>query len=76
MSEDGKKVIVSCDGEPERRYHGVWLRHNCRCSQCRPPNFHKTNVFYENLKQLKIMDAHVEGKVYHGDYNLKVWFTI
>ena len=32
--ENGKKLKLLCDGEQERRYHGVWLRHNCRCPEC------------------------------------------
>ena len=30
-NENKIKVIFE---EGEMRYHGVWLRHNCRCPQC------------------------------------------
>ena len=61
--EDGKKMKLLCgEHEPERRYHGVWLRHNCRCPQCLSPSTNQNVVPYENLIDLEITNVFVEGQ--------------
>ena len=64
--EDGKKLKLHCDGEVERRYHGVWLRHNCRCPECLPPAFQQNIVHHSHLVDLKIIDATVKGILYYN----------
>ncbi len=61
--EDGKKIKLQCAGEnePERRYHGVWLRHNCRCPQCLSSSTNQNIVPYENLIDLKVTHVRTEG---------------
>ncbi len=49
-----KKLNVQCDGEAEMRYHGVWLRHNCRCPVCLSPD-NQNVVHHSSLIDLKIM---------------------
>lgn len=63
VSEDGKKLTLSCndEGNSERRYHGVWLRHNCRCPQCLSTSSHQNVVGYKNLIDLRITFARIEG---------------
>ena len=61
ISRDGKKLNVQCDGEAERRYHGVWLRHNCRCPVCLSPSTNQNIVHYSSLIDLKIKDATLKG---------------
>ena len=67
VSEDGKKLKLLCDGELERRYHGVWLRHNCRCPECFPAYSQQNIVHHSHLVDLKLTNAKVEGneKLYH-----------
>ena len=59
--EDGKKLKLLCDGELERRYHGVWLRHNCRCPECFPAYSQQNIVHHSHLVDLKLTNANVEG---------------
>ena len=61
--EDGKKIKLQCAGEnePERRYHGVWLRHNCRCPQCLSSSTNQNIVPHENLMDLKVTHVYTEG---------------
>ena len=62
ITEDGKKLKLYSDAdEPERRYHGVWLRHNCRCPQCLSATANQNVVGYENLINLKITSAQIKG---------------
>ena len=61
VSEDGKKLKLLCDGELERRYHGVWLRHNCRCPECFPAYSQQNIVHHSHLVDLKLTNAEVEG---------------
>ncbi len=62
VSTDGKKLKLACDDDPERRYHGVWLRHNCRCSVCLPLSSQQNIVHHSNLVDLKITNATIKGK--------------
>ena len=61
ISKDGKKLNLQCDGEEERRYHGVWLRHNCRCTACLSPSTKQNIVHHSSLMDLKITDATLKG---------------
>ena len=61
VSTDGKKLKLACDDDPERRYHGVWLRHNCRCSVCLPLSSQQNIVHHSNLVDLKITNANIKG---------------
>ena len=61
VSKDGKKLNLYCDGEPERRYHGTWLRYNCRCPVCLSPSTNQNIVHYSNLVDLTIKDASLKG---------------
>ena len=61
VSEDGTKLKLLCDGEQERRYHGVWLRHNCRCPECFPAYSHQNIVHHSHLEDLKLTNAKVKG---------------
>lgn len=69
--ENGKKIKLLCDDEPERRYHGVWLRHNCRCPQCLSASSRQTVVVYEDLRDVKITGAH-----YHREGTLNEYLLI
>ena len=62
VTEDGKKLHLVCDGEQERRYHGIWLRHNCRCPECLPVYSQQNIVHYSHLVDLKLANAKVEGE--------------
>lgn len=63
VSQDGRLLHLRLDGEPERRYHGVWLRHNCRCSQCLPPPSNQNIVHHSQLVDLRITNAQLkDGK--------------
>ena len=64
ISRDGKKLNVQCDGEAEKRYHGVWLRHNCRCSVCLSPFTNQNIVHHSSLIDLTIKDATLKGIKY------------
>ena len=65
VTEDGKKLHLVCDGEQERRYHGIWLRHNCRCPECLPVYSQQNIVHHSHLVDLKLANAKVEGE-YHN----------
>ena len=63
MSEDGCKLKLLCEGEQERRFHGVWLRHNCRCPVCTSVHTNQTIVNPKDLnKDLKVESADIVGK--------------
>ena len=59
VSQDGKRISLAVDGEPERRYHGVWLRHNCRCPQCLSVHTNQNIVHHSELMDLSIKEATV-----------------
>lgn len=62
VTEDKKKLAIQCEGEEERRFHGVWLRHNCRCPICTSPNTGQTIVSPRLLvKDLKLETADIKG---------------
>ena len=60
VSQDGKKIRLSVEGEPERRYHGVWLRHNCRCPKCLIVSSNQNIVHHSELVDLRIKEASVD----------------
>ena len=66
LSRDGKKLNLQCDGEAERRYHGVWLRHNCTCPICLSSSTKQTIVHHSSLIELTIKDATLKG-IYNSD---------
>ena len=59
VNTQDNKMRVMCEGEEEgeMRYHGVWLRHNCRCPQCYDHSAHNTLV---RPHQLKGYNTHIE----------------
>ena len=59
VSQDGKRISLAVDGEPERRYHGVWLRHNCRCPKCLNVTSNQNIVHHSELIDLSIKEATV-----------------
>ena len=62
VSEDGRKLKLQCEGEQERRFHSIWLRHNCRCPVCTSVHTGQTIVHYSNLtKDLRLASADVKG---------------
>ncbi len=68
ITQDNKMRVV-CEGEEEgeeegeMRYHGVWLRHNCRCPQCYDHSAHNTLV---RPHQLKGGNTHIEKVTVKG----------
>ena len=60
VSQDRKKIRLSVEGEPERRYHGVWLRHNCRCPKCLIVSSNQNIVHHSELVDLRIKEASVD----------------
>ena len=62
VSEDNKKLKLLCENEPERRFHGIWLRHNCRCPECTSTYYNQTIVDPRLLvPSLRVESANVEG---------------
>ena len=59
VAEDGNKLHLLTEGELERRYHSVWLRHNCRCTECLSPTSWQNIVHHTHLMDLKITDANL-----------------
>lgn len=63
VSDNGRNLSFSCSSEEkERRFHPVWLRHNCHCSQCLQFRAQKTIPAEDLSRDLKISAANVEGK--------------
>ena len=61
-ADDGKKLKLICKKDGEMRYHGVWLRHNCRCPECYAHAAHNTTVRPEHLTgDNKILAAELKG---------------
>ena len=66
ITEDGKKLNLLVDGEPERKYHSIWLRHNCQCPQCFSKASHMNMVHPSELAtDIKVKSAQLKGKIYH-----------
>ena len=66
ITDDGKKLNLLVDGELERRYHSVWLRHNCQCPQCFSKASHMNMVHPSELTtDMKVKSAQLKGKIYH-----------
>ena len=62
VSEDKRKLAIKCEGEQERRFHGVWLRHNCRCPICTSASTGQTIVDPRLLtKDLKLERVDIKG---------------
>ena len=78
VSQDGKRISLSVDGEPERRYHGVWLRHNCRCPQCLNVTSNQNIVHHSELMDLSIKEATVNdgGKCKGGQRQSEVTVSL
>ena len=63
VAEDGKKLYLWIDEEPERRYHSVWLKHNCQCPKCLSPFTDQVVVPVASLTlDTKITSAEIIGK--------------
>ena len=64
VSEDGRKLKLQCEGEQERRFHSIWLRHNCRCPVCTSVHTNQTIVNPNCLtKDLRVDSATFEGQL-------------
>lgn len=62
VSEDRRKITLVCEGEQKRRFHGKWLRHNCRCPVCTSVHTGQTIVDPKDLaNDLKIEFADISG---------------
>ena len=62
VSEDKKKLKLCCEGEHERQFHGLWLRHNCRCCDCTLPHANQTAVSAEHLtRDIRLKSALLQG---------------
>ena len=62
VTDNGKKLQLLTEGDPERRYHSVWLRHNCRCPECYSQSAQFSTVHPDALtKDLRIISANTEG---------------
>ena len=62
VSEDRRKLTLQCEGEQERRFHGIWLRHNCRCPVCTSAHNNQTVVEFKNLvRDIKVESASISG---------------
>ena len=59
VSDDRKSLKLFCEGEQERRFHGLWLRHNCRCSSCTAIHHNWKSIV--DGKNIKVKSASVEG---------------
>ena len=59
--EDGRKLELQCEGEQEMKFHGVWLRHNCRCPVCHSNETNMSRVNPNQLEGVEITSARVEG---------------
>ena len=62
VSEDKRKLTLQCGGEQERRFHGIWLRHNCRCPVCTSVHSNQTTVEFKNLvRDIQVESANISG---------------
>ena len=62
VTDSGKKLQLVREGDIERRYHSVWLRHNCRCPECYSQSAQFSTVHPDALtKDLRIISANIEG---------------
>ena len=63
VSGDKRKLTLLCQGEQlERRFHGLWLRHNCHCPVCTSAHTGQTIVDPKYLfKNLKVESASISG---------------
>ena len=62
VNED-KRLTLQCEGEQEKRFHGVWLRHNCRCPVCYSHDTNMSLVNYTQLIGVELASAHVQGPI-------------
>ena len=53
--------------------HGVWLRHNCRCSVCLSPFTNQNIVHHSSLIDLTIKDATLKGIKYSLNQNVSLF---
>ena len=72
VSEDRRKLTLQCEGEQERRFHGIWLRHNCRCPVCYSHNDNMSRVSYKQLVGVELTSAHVKGAKDHASRGLAI----
>ena len=74
VSED-KRLTLQCEGEQERRFHGIWLRHNCRCPVCYSHDTNMSLVNYTQLIGVELASARVKGAmIMHGVQQLQGFF--
>ena len=64
VSEDRRKLKLVCEGEQERRFHGLWLRHNCRCDVCYSHDTNMSRVSSSQLMGVRVSAAHINGILY------------
>lgn len=59
--DEGSKLQLRLDDEPDRRFHSVWLRHNCRCTVCLSVSSDQNIVHHSQLVDVVIKDAKIHG---------------
>ena len=67
IAEDGKKLKLAWKGDREWSFHSMWLRHNCRCSECLSPHGQKTAALEHSFRKgvstnFKIGSVYLEGE--------------
>ena len=67
LTQDGRRMELLCDTDAKRIYHGVWLRHNCRCPECysEVTNMLKLRIC-EVSKCKEIVSARIDGKLFNN----------
>ena len=71
VCDDRRKLTpVQFEGEKERRFHGVWLRHNCRCPVCYSHDNYMSLVSYKQLIGVELSSARVQGAPAHHVHHL------
>ena len=63
VSDNKKKLALQCAGEQERTFHGIWLRHNCRCPLCYSHDASMSLVNYTQLIGVELASANVQGQL-------------
>ncbi|XP_064606801.1 probable gamma-butyrobetaine dioxygenase [Liolophura sinensis] len=69
VSKDGGILNVKWQEGPDARFHGVWLRHNCHCDQCRAPAGQRKKNVLDYPETATISDLHL-----HDDYVALSWY--
>ena len=70
VAEGGKKVELAWNGSEQWRFHSVWLRHNCQCSECLSPYGQKTAVLVDSFRKAVTQDIRIESAHLQGMYTV------